>query len=218
MARVLQAADILSFRVWSADVSSETQACVTTFDFRIDPGTFVSGMTDQQAVVDYDGLIAATFKGILSDSVRYNGCQLTYRNVVPLPATVFNNSNAGNGTAGAGLAPTQVRGQVKRLTAFAGRKFRGRIFAPFVSAADVGTTGLPQGAYITALQAMIAVAAPLTGQTLVVGADTVKLIPVLWNRASRSSTDITAYQYPNFFATQRKSGSLGRPNTSPIYN
>lgn len=217
MARLILQTDVITMKIWSSDTSSELQACVTTLDFVIDPTTYNAGVYDSALVALYDGVIAATYKACLSDSVRYNGVQLTYRNVRPLPLTEYSNGNAGAGTGGVGLAPTQVRGLTKKLTALAGRQYRGRIFFPFVSAADVGITGLPAGAYTGAMSAFITAGYPVAGASFTSAGGVVKLLPVLWNRQHSTTTPITAFQYEQFFGTQKRSGSLGRPNSSPIF-
>jgi hypothetical protein len=212
MARNIAQTDWLSLRVW---VSFGSQAMVTTFDYIIDPTTFTAGMTDAQLVQEFDGLAAPIIKPMIPSTAVYHGTQLTYLNVRPLPATESYNGNNGAGTAAAPGMPTQCRGLTKRLTAFAGPRYRGRIYWPLPSTAFSTTTNAVTAAYSALMLAATTALCPTTGLVLTTGGTT-KIMPVLYNRKNSLVTAITAYVNDASFGTQKKGGAFGRPNTSPI--
>ncbi len=216
MARTILVTDLISLRVWCTQGTPDQQATVTTFDYYIDPGTFVSGMTDLQLCTSLDGAAAPVFKALICTTAFYRGVQLTYLNVTPLPATQFFNGNNGAGTFGANSMPTQVRGITKRQTAFAGPRYRGRIYWPFPAVGAATSSGGMTGAYQTAITNVLSALCPTTGLTVISGGGTAKVLPILWNRHLRLATNITAYGSDIGFATQKKSGYYGKVNTSPV--
>jgi hypothetical protein len=56
----------------------------------------------------------------------------------------------------------------------------------------------------------------VAGLTVTVTGFTVVLTPVLFNRATGTTTDIVIYTVQPGFATQKKSGYYGKLNASPI--
>lgn len=146
-------------------------------------------------------------------SILY-GWKVSSVNKAPAVQPVWNNLTPANGTGANPPAPTQARPLLRFSTAFAGRKYRGRIFLFTPGVAACANTGYPTAALIAAVQALGA--ALVTN--IVAGGST--WVPVIAHRikglpASTTVTDITGYSSPGLFGTQRRSGNTGRLNPVP---
>lgn len=133
----------------------------------------------------------------------------------PLPAasTVFGTAIVA-GTAGATSAPTQARPLLSWITAFAGKKYRGRIyvFTPTFDCSDA--TSYPNAATLGTVNNL---GNDLRG-SVVVGGSTWKSVILHKPPAAGgpwTSTDITNHKAAIYFGTQRRSGNTGRLNKLP---
>jgi hypothetical protein len=128
---------------------------------------------------------------------------------------VGNTTGNGFGDNAGDALPRQTSGIISLVTALGGRKNRGRVYVPFPSETDNAIAGHPTAGYVTALGDLAAI---LTGPYIGVGAggNTNDLQPVILHRVDGSVTPITGHFERSFWATQRRRGDFGRPNTGPF--
>lgn len=210
MATDLNINDHLRVSFWSV---LGGQAAVTDLYFVV-TSVGVPPATDQDAATQFNTSYATLYKDLLSANATYRGVQAQIVNRTPMPAAVDDVSLAGVGLDGTPVAPGQVRGLISWRTPFAGRKYRGRSYMPWVATPRIAAGGAPDAVYIAAL---VSLATPLTGtQFIVAGARTASLNLVILHRADNSVTPIATFIPEPRFATQRRSGLYGRGNVSPI--
>lgn len=158
-------------------------------------------------------LIGGTMKALLVNTARYEGViAQVIRPTLGLRA--ISTDDAGPGTAGTTPSPSQVCGLLQKRTAKGGRKNRGRFYAPFVSATDVTTTGIPTASYLDRLQDLgnlWGFAIPMPGAV-----GTAFLDPVIFQREAGTTEVVTSWTTVNAFATQRKRGRVGSGDANPL--
>lgn len=142
------------------------------------------------------------------------GWKISSVNAVPAMQPRWNVAVGDVGGAANPVAPTQTRPILRLATAFAGRKYRGRIFLPTPSAAALANTGFPSAANTAAAQALgTALLTPIvqvgTTWQLVI-AHRVPKLP-----ASTTTTPVAGALASGLFGTQRRSGNTGRLNPNP---
>ncbi len=205
---------LLKTRLWTV---AGNQAAVNTVNYYC----LTSGgtPTTDQAFANYlDTQVQIAYKGLLSADAVYRGIQCQLYQVGGQPyAPVFSNVNAGAGTDGASLVPTQCRGLGSLQTTLAGRRFRGRYYFAFPSVNAFLSGGVPTAAYILSMQTVLGIYLGLTGP-IAAGGGTFS--PVIVHRTGKSPTPsptaIITSTVSTRVATQRRSGSFGRANISPI--
>lgn len=208
---------LVSARFWTAD---SEQASINVINYRVPSVTGVA-TTDQDMANYLDLQMASVYKPLIYNAANYRGVQVAILGVTPRPATVFSNTHAGAGTAGATGLPRQTCGLVSYQTALGGRRFRGRTYLPFPTTADNQTNGTPTPGYLTLLtnwlaQLFASNTVPNAGAT-----GSAAILPVLNHRAGKTPipatvTDITHSTVSPSWATQRRRGSFGRANSVPI--
>ncbi len=168
-------------------------------------------VTTADVAARLDGLIAAPLRAILSVDATYVAVGVS--RYWPLPPTVEDTDITGTGLGAAGngeALPTQICGIVTKLTANAGRKWRGRIYMPFPGEASNGLNGLPEVAYVAGLAAVGTV---MTGFfNLLVGAAIYEFDPVLQASGTPDAinwTVLAGRTVRTVWATQRSRGSYG---------
>jgi hypothetical protein len=176
----------------------------------------LSGGSDSRALVlsAIDAIVTAHIVPTMNGSMKYWGSKASIVEgpIKPLPVTT-NPATAG-GTSNASL-PTQVRGLVRLVTALMGRKQRGRLFVFTPDYTEADSDGNPTSAYQSALAAF---ATSLIAGFTAAGSS---WVPVIYHRPKASPptpfsvTSVTAFTINPKFATQRRSGQLGRVNTNP---
>jgi len=174
-----------------------------------------AGIDTDVLASDLDNLLDNPYKVIMPATANYRG--ISVQRVFPGARTIASVSVAlaGAGTAIGGLQPAQVCALGALRTDLAGRKFRGRVYAPFPSDNFQGANGKPTPAFVTG---------PL--QTLTdnwVGTITFGLPPdeadgvsILFKPPSGPQTDITAGIARTEWATQRRRGGFGAQNIVPF--
>jgi hypothetical protein len=206
--------DLINFRVWC---TSGAQASVNTFWYLCGLET---GTVDlNQAAAAFDSLIATMLKGIIASTAAYKGVQC-YVKRTPIPNPGKSVAGAGVGTAtGSEVAP-QICGLTRWNTDFAGAGFRGRTYWPFPTTVQDAVGGIPTSTYLTAIGTLataiqnFALINPGGGDQIVVG--------LVLHHSSRkvgpvpAPTAIDANSSIPLWATMRKRGNFGRPNSSPI--
>lgn len=219
MSTALNVNDLLKCRIWC---SNAEQASVNTLWYQVltigsPPATDLDVATEMDT-----GFLNTALPPMLNNLTMYNGVQVQiYR---PIGGTNFiyaaedSVAGAGMGTGGAIALPRQTSGLTHWGTVFAGRQYRGRSYWPFPSVShDVGD-GTPTAAYVTLVDTLgtgFLALSSISG----VGTATVQL--VMMHRKPKVGdtplpTIIRVATAENKWATQRRRGSYGRPNVSPI--
>jgi hypothetical protein len=213
MPYVIQPGNIIQARVWC---TAGDQASVNTLYYLPAPGMVV-GPTDQMCAVAIDNQIATVVKATLSDDAFYNGVQVSVPLVRPLNATVFSTNGAGPGAVANASGPRQAACVISLNTAFAGPAYRGRLFWPFPPNSLDTDIGIPSGPYVALLQAAMA---QIVGPIGVVGGGGNAILNyVLFHRNATvvpRTTPITSFAVRTKWGTQKRRGSYGRQNASPI--
>lgn len=202
--------DIVQIRFFCQD---DEQGSVNVRHYKISAQTGL-GATLLDIASHFSGVFGPLYKPLVNNNSSYRGTGA--RIIFPLPATgeVLDNTAAGVGTGGANALPRQTCGLLTLRTIFAGPKNRGRLYIPFPSTAFNDANGLPTAGYLVAADAL----GTALGQNQLCGVipDTSTLIPVLFNRVTHASQVYSSIISRPRWATQRRRGSFGRPNLSPI--
>lgn len=214
--------EFYQIRVWSYTL---TQAAVNVRHFRV---TNVSGIspTDTEVAERCNTLWAAPYKALISANATYRGVQAQI--IMPQPPKQAGSTIASSGVGGVAgdMVPGMVSGIIKTVTSLAGRKYRGRIYIPWVAEADNGPTGIPTAGYVTRLTTLASEMVNVI--TVTGGLGTLELTPILPGKTlipgsnppkyvlDGTHTNITGYTARTIWASQRRRGDFGRPNTSPI--
>jgi hypothetical protein len=180
----------------------------------------VSGPTITEAdfLAVIEPIYAPLWKGIINNNATYEGMTMQII-TAPISLASKNNLSTGFGTGGATSAATQTAGLIQWGTGLGGRKYRGRLFLPFPSTAEDGTTGFPNTGYMVGLAAIKDEYVGHTAWTIGGGAQTI--LPVLRHRKDKTGvtsdpTVIFSGTPVQAWATQKKRGYFGRPNASPF--
>lgn len=177
-------------------------------------GEALGGATDQDFANTFDGLIAADVKALLYNLADYKGVLVQKISPAPITARVQATGNAGVGTAGTPGLPRQTAGLIDWRTALAGPSQRGRTFMCFPAAADSDGAGAPTNGYMTRLSALIT---DLLGFGIVTGAGgSIAVVLSILHVDDMTTTPVTDGLGRQVWATQKRRGTLGKPNVSPI--
>jgi len=174
-----------------------------------------TGRTLQAMASSIDALLHINFKNIIANPVTYRGVSLTNL-TAPRSQPAISTANAGVGTGGASLAPTQVRGLISWYSNLAGRRYRGRTYLPFPPTTAITVDGDPTAGYVTLMDTVRTILqGPLTFTS---GADSTTLALSIYHRKDipPTASDVVSGVTRNRFATQRRSGAYGRANTPPF--
>lgn len=207
--------DVITFRVWSAVAE---QAAVNTFHYQV-VGVTGAGADLSDAAGAFDSLIASSYKLLLQNNAQYRGVQ-AYVNHLPLPQAQISIVNAGAGTGGTVGQSRQTCGLSKWLTDFAGPAYRGRTYWPFPPTADDSGIGVPSAPYVVDLQTItVLMFLFFTIPGTVSGSVSIRMVLKHGeNKAgvTPAPTPITSLFVDPAWATQKRRGSFGRANSSPI--
>lgn len=215
MAQAILVNDLVLVKAWT--VASE-QAAVNRVWYQA-VSQAGNGGSDADLANVLDPILGPLYKAAIYNTANYRGIQVQiYRNGQPF-AWVSQAGAAGVGTNGAIALPRQASGIFSVTTTLAGPAFRGRMYIPFPStSADVGG-GTPTGTYLTQVQAIGT--AWLAQRTVGSGGNTTVLNPVIVHKVAAGQPAIVPSFWTNAigiakFATQRRRGSYGKANSSPI--
>jgi len=209
MSALLLDNDLVACRVWCQDLE---QASVNTFNFLITNVTGNPVLGD--LATDLQTFMAAAIKALINNGATYKGFQLGLPLRIPQPVWEPYTTGTGIGTAGANALPRQACGLFTHITAYSGPANRGRTYLPFPSTTDDAASGVPNSSYQTRV-------ATLTGNLLSVGAigsggNTATATWVVHSRVHGTSRQVDTAIFRTAWATQKKRGTYGRPNNSPI--
>jgi len=167
------------------------------------------GATDVDFAAAVSTAFAAGYKALIEPLCGFAGVRVS-RVAPTITPSFLDATDAGAGTNASTMLPTQVTAVLTKGTPFAGRKYRGRIYFPFPTAADVGAGGVVSGGYIAVLAVLCAQF--LSNITAGSAGNTAVMTPVLWHRSTRSTTQLTNFSVSSLWGTQRRRGNYGRPN------
>lgn len=160
-----------------------------------------------------DGLsvrVRSLYKALLSSSAEFRG--VAVKRVFPLPVTAesLTEVDRGPGTRTGDPLPTQVSGLISLRTGLAGRRNRGRLYTPFPAETDSDSSAHPGTTYATNLAAL---AVEFFGTVIVTfGVNITVLQNVIHKRGTSLFVNIIEARPTTNWATQRRRGTLGRPN------
>ncbi len=221
MATVFSIGQYVQLRIWT-QMPSALQAGVNSCWYIVG-AVGGSPSTDQDFATYMDSVIGPVYKPLLNNSADYRGCQVIIHSPVPpFPAQTIPVSSvaaAGAGTGGVIPMPKQTAALLKFKTMRPGPSGRGRIyiaFPPQAGDSGGGTVDPAYGALIVALGGVIGV-----GIALSAGGRTATMVRALVHGINKAdiyppASPVESYQAEAYWATQRRRGSFGRQNFSPI--
>jgi hypothetical protein len=210
MATQLAPGQILRATIWCQDTE---QASANVLHYVVQTvGGSPALDTDFAGVLD--GSINAAVKGILANNATYRGIEAQIIWPLPLQLAVSSIIGAGTGLAGVTTLPRQSAAITQWKTATAGRHGRGRSYWPFPPATFNTLDGVIAPAGLTAFQTLHN--AVLNFTNVAVAGRTATVALVVYNRVTHVGTIVTAAVTTNKWGTQRRRGTYGRANNSPI--
>jgi hypothetical protein len=171
-----------------------------------------------------DSVIAPVYKPLLANVAEYKGVQVSInRSTFPyrqINLPVAQNTGAGVGTGGAIPMPKQTAGLLRFQTLNAGPAGRGRWYLPFPPQDADSGGGTASAAYVLALLALggevgVGISLSASGRTAILVRALVHNPPKGGGPVPVPSPVVDFVGSP-FWATQKRRGSFGRTNKSPI--
>lgn len=175
----------------------------------------IAGTANSQTVVEQlDGLASIKYLAWLSEDATYLGTKLRSLSPTP-PLPSFGALNQANGGGGSAL-PRQLSGLIRKRADLQGPAGRGRVFIPFPGANMMEGSTLSAGG-ITKVNdiGVVLMGAPSDIVVGLGGGNTVTLRPVLRSGTPGLFRVIVQVQGSDEWATQRRRGFFGRPNSAP---
>lgn len=210
MSVVLGVGDVYQMRIYTVQGN---QCAINRFNLAVN-STVPSPPTDVELVTQVEAALATLWKAIICTAATYRGMQA--QRIFPAPLPVAQSSTAGVGLGGraGNPLPGNVAGIGKWLTQQAGRRYRGRIYIPFISSGD---SAVLNQASVTLQNNIVAWQnAVLPGFTIThAGGGNAGVAPCLFH-PDHTVTDITGGGAEPLLASMKRRGGFGRPNSSPI--
>lgn len=166
---------------------------------------------------DISAQMPAEIRALLAQEAEYVGCKIrTWRTAPALDVEASSQTSAGAGaSANPGFAPRQLAGLLRKRTAIPTRRGKGRMYVPFAAFDDVTDEGNPSAAYLVGL-GNLADALMETREVTIDGQPALFIPCVTGQDRPAVGIPLTAIVVATEFATQRRRGSFGRPNT-PVF-
>jgi len=189
------------------------QVAINSVHFR------ASSIVANPTTAHFAALLASTmpalYKALLAPAADYIG--LATQKVFPLPKHIpdVETTGIGAGALTGHILPRQTSGIVTKRTAFAGKRYRGRVYVPF-PAEDVNqdSVGTPTAAYVTLLNNFKA--SLLGNWTINTGGNQAVMVPIIYHEDDNTYTDITGSTSQARWGTQRRRSSYGPVNPLPF--
>jgi len=166
---------------------------------------------------DLSASVPTLIKSVLAQEAEYDGQKIrTWRAEPALDVEASSSAGAGPGAAAnPGFAPRQLAGLIRKRTAIPTRRGKGRVYVPFPSFDDVSENGNPGAAYLLGLNALADEL--MVEREVTIDGQPATFVPCVAG-ADRPAIGIqmTDTVVATEFATQRRRGSFGRPNT-PVF-
>lgn len=215
MATTLTAGMLLQLRAYTLKAN---QVGVTTFHHQV---VSASGpiATDADFLLAWGTIYSSEFIAIMSAEADYIGSSIQVLAPGPLGLLRTDNIGHGPGTGGTDSLPSQTSGLITWGTNLGGRAYKGRIYMPFPMTTANNAGGFPVPGYLVGLDAIGNEYVNHTAWSLSGGSQLIA--PVLVHRKNKAGVTpvpslITSWTSHPFWATQRKRGAFGRPNTIPF--
>lgn len=190
----------------------DAQLGINNWYFRI---SATAGTPDVQTVAEgYEAHIAAALKACIATPAIFLGVSARVLGGPGWP-TWYSKLLQGAGSGGADPVPKQCAGIFSKITAYGGRKGRGRAYVPFPTESQCEPNGNPTAAYIALINTYAGL--HVGNQVLTAGANSVTGNFCLYSNAPgvpevRPIINITTRDR---FATQMRRGDYGRLNAIP---
>jgi hypothetical protein len=208
-------ANLITGHIWQVRIycKSTDQVAINVLHYQVTAQTGTL-KTDGDLAARMDAVFGPVYQPVLGSAAEYRGVGVQRISPIPPTVEVLENIQADVGGGAGDLLPRQVCGLITKRTLLAGRRYRGRAYIPFPSEGLNDTDGTPTGAYLTNL---LAVANAMEAPVVVgVAPNETTLTPIIWHRATSDFDVIVECTTNDKWATQRRRGSYGRTNTSPI--
>lgn len=160
---------------------------------------------------------STNMKALLCSAASFRGYAV--RVLYPTMSVEFlDTSGVGNGTVAGDLLPRQVAGLISKRAAVPGRRMGGRFYVPFPGEADNTAASVPSSDYVDRLGALrITLSSSLVKGSDIFADPVIGLKTVVAGiSAIRATRSIGSWVERSLWATQRRRGSYGRTNTSPL--
>lgn len=210
MAQNLAVNDIIKAQLWTSD---SEQASVNTFHYRVNSITgsipTLSDFLEQWLTAG-----AATYRACLCASAHFDGGLAQIIKPLPLFTAIKSLTGQGNGAVVEPAMSRQTAGLLSWKTPLAGPGGRGRTYIPFPGTASSSGLGIPTNGYVSDILAFAVAISAFDTVTVTGGTATVK-IGIQQSKTGNfvEYNDVVANQK---WATQKRRGSYGRPNFSPV--
>jgi hypothetical protein len=162
-----------------------------------------------------EGAYAPGIRALMVSTATFRG--VGARRIFPLPRSneFISTASAGSGTVGGDALPFQTSGLITLRTALGSRRGRGRMYVAFPAEADNAGQGLPSSGYTANLAGLAIVVE--SSQTVTGTAGSLVIVPGIFHRIGAPNFDPLVAAIPRLaWATQRRRGTFGRPNTPPF--
>lgn len=160
---------------------------------------------------------SANLLACISSSAEFRGYRVRRLNA---PFSIFfdDTRGAGPGTVAGDMLPRQVAGLISKRVLVPGRRKGGRYYCPFPGEGDNAATAVPTAGYKTRLDALaVSIGSTLTTGLTFIASPVVQQITYVGGVMILGATRNYAQAVANDkWATQRRRGSYGRTNVSPL--
>lgn len=171
-------------------------------------------LTNQERAEDFHFRHAPTLAALLTASATVRGAGTRTITGVPTIES-FSVGNAVVGTVAGEAMPRQTAGVATLRSPFAGRSRRGRKYIPFPGESDNPDGIGPSAAYLARMNTYLANIVPAF--VLQVGGNVETWAPLIVSKVgAMTQTRVTSFLARLGWGTQRRRGTFGRPNVSPV--
>lgn len=175
-------------------------------------------VTDADAAADFAAQLSTLYQILMAEDVSFVGVGVTrVSGIAPFPEEAFNGAFAGAGGVTGHTSPGQNSYLIQLRTGYAGRRYRGRVYPPFIPMGNLDENNLITAGAIADLADL---AGWLDDDQVVPnpGLDgTATMRPVIWHRDTHTSTRILTAVAMTGVATQRRRSEYGRQNPLPPF-
>jgi hypothetical protein len=202
---------VVKAQLWTVDVE---QASVNTWHYQIVDLTGTPVLLEEFAT-KFLGVIIPLYAPMISANADIVGGVFQVVQPLPLRVAVKSISGAQSGTAEMPAMPRQTAGLISWKTTLAGPGGRGRTYIPFPGVAATEGLGVPTDAYVTSMTDLATALFSLPVITGAAGGTATAKIG-LKRQTPAEFVQFTAAVPNKKWATQKRRGSYGRPNFSPL--
>lgn len=194
---------------------SSNQISVTSWKFQLQSLTGSSFFTSTAFLTQVAGDLSILIPPLLANDALFYGLMLYLENPIgPRPRPDTSGVLALNGTAGAGMLPTQTSGLISWYSDVLGKPGQGRSYIPFPAPASNDTNGTPTAAYGADLASL---ASYLANNIVIADPPATGTFNMVLYAGGISTAFLIDDGVPrDAWATQRRRGSYGKANSLPF--